>query len=115
MKELSEDTGISFVCQLFAITDKEALTYCDNRVYVELNTNNTDSLKNAAMLLGFYDLQPDMGSNRYWLNYKSKIIDERFFEAYKKLTETRWVLSAYMSTHFEPVLDDSIRPMETKE
>jgi len=105
LTQLAEDRNISFVCQLFTITDKEALTYCNNGVYVELKGRDPELLKQAAFKIGFTDMQADMGNNRYWLTYKSKMIDERFFEAYHELTKIPWVLSAYLNTYHEPELE----------
>lgn len=110
--QLEKDKGIAFVCRVFAITDREAITYCNNNVYVELNGNQADSLKKAALDLGFSEMRPEMGNNRYSLNYKSKMIDENFFEAFKKLTELPMVLSAYLNTYFEPVPDVPVKTSE---
>lgn len=112
LSQLEEDDGISFVCRLFTITDKEALTYCNNMVYVELNGRDPEPLRKAALKLGFSDMQEDMGNNRYWLRYESKMIDEPFFDAYKKLSELPWVISASLNNYFEPELDV---PVETGE
>jgi hypothetical protein len=101
LAQLKADKGISFVSQLFSIAEKGTMTYCDNRVYVELKGNQPDSLKNAALALGFSNMQADMGYNRYWLTYESKIIDEGFFEAFKKLTELPWVMSAHFNHYME--------------
>jgi hypothetical protein len=102
---LAADSGIAFVSQVIAITDKEAITYCNNEVFVELNGNHPEELKKAAMVLGFSGMQPEMGNNRYSLRYASKMIDERFFEAYEKLTKLPGVLGAYLNTYFEAQLD----------
>ena len=101
LAQLKADKGIAFVSQLFSIAEKGTMTYCDNRVYVELKGNQPDSLKNAALALGFSNMQADMGYNRYWLTYESKIIDEGFFEAFKKLTELPWVMSAHFNHYME--------------
>lgn len=105
LAQLAEDRNISFISQLFTITDKEALTYCNNRVYVDLKGRDPELLKQAAFKIGFTDMQVEMGNNRYWLTYKSKMIDERFFEAYHELTKLPWVLSAYLNTYHEPELE----------
>lgn len=105
LKTLMNMPAVSLVSQLFSITDKSLTTYCNNNIYVELNGNNLDSLKETALSLGFKNMRADMGNNRYWLTYDSKIVDEAFFEAYKKLTESPWVLSAYFDTYREVSLD----------
>jgi hypothetical protein len=102
---LAADSGIAFVSHVIAITDKEATTYCNNEVFVELNGNHPEELKKAAMALGFSDMQAEMGNNRYRFTYKNKMIDERFFEAYEKLTKLPVVLGVYLNTYFEPQLD----------
>mgnify|MGYP000669174062 CR=1 FL=1 len=105
LKALVNMPAISFVTQLFTITDKQIPTHCNNNVYVELNGNNPDSLRKTALSLGFKNMRADMGNNRYWLSYETKLVDETFFEAYKKLTESPWVLSAYFDTYMEASLD----------
>ena len=72
---------------------------------MELNGNNPDSFRETALSLAFKNMRADMGNNRYWLSYETKLVDETFFEAYKKLTESPWVLSAYFDTYMEVGLD----------
>ncbi len=105
LKALVNMPAVSLVSQLFTITDKQIPTHCNNNVYVELNGNNPDSLRKTALSLGFKNMRADMGNNRYWLSYETKLVDETFFEAYKKLTESPWVLSAYFDTYMEVGLD----------
>jgi hypothetical protein len=113
--QLEGDKTIQFVCRLFAITDREVPTYCNNSVYVELKGNDPEPLRKAAAELGFVDLRADIGSNRYWLSYKSKMIDEGFFDAYRRLTETPWVLSAYFNTYMDAEPDSRVRPAEAND
>jgi hypothetical protein len=105
LKALVNMPAISLVTQLFTITDKQIPTHCNNNVYVELNGNNPDSLRETALSLGFKNMRADMGNNRYWLTYDTKLVDETFFEAYKKLTESPLVLSAYFDSYMEVGLD----------
>ena len=113
LAQLKADSSF-VVCQLFTLSDRQMTAYCDSRVYVELNGNNPDSLRKAAAAIGFFDLQPDMGSNRYWLRYQSKTTDEQFFEAFKKLTELAWVRSAYFNTYREAEPDSRVSPAMDK-
>jgi len=110
LARLEADKGISFVCLLYSIAGYDNLSYCDNRVYVELNGHDSESLRNYASELGFTGWQADLGSNRYWLTYKSKMIDEAFFEAYEKLVRSTLVLSANLNSYHEPELDDRLMP-----
>lgn len=102
---LAADSGIAFVSQVIAITDKEATTYCNNEVFVELNGYHSEDLKKMALSLGFSDMQAEMGNNRYGLKYASKMIDERFFDAYEKLTKLPGVVGVFLNTYFEAQLD----------
>ena len=112
LAQLKADKGIAFVSQLFSVAEKGNMSYCDNRVYLELKGNQPDSLKKAAMALGFSNMQADMGNNRYWLTYESKIIDEEFFEAFKKLTELPWVMSAHFNQYMEHEPDRDVIPVK---
>lgn len=100
-KRLKEDKGIGFIAQLFTIGDRQAFTYCNNQVFVELKTNQPDSLKKAALAIGFTDMRAEMGNNRYSLTYPGKMIDENFFEAFRKLTELPGVMGVYFNHYYE--------------
>jgi hypothetical protein len=110
MKQLKQNKGIAYVCQLFSITDRQVVTYCKNNVYVELDGNNTAGLQDAALQLGFSNMQADVGSNRYWFTYKSKLLDESFFEAFKKLTECPLVKSVFFNHYVEAEIDYGLKP-----
>ena len=100
-KRLQADKGIAFISQLFRISDRQALTYCNNQVSVELKTNQSDSLRQAVLAIGFSFMGADIGSNRYTLSYQGKMIDEEFFEAFRKLTELPGVMGVYFNHYFE--------------
>lgn len=106
--QLTNDTCIRFVCNLFTQMNKNRITFCNNEVYVELNTTNIEDFKKQALALHFANIRTDMGSNRYWLTHAGKLIDESFFEAFDKLTKNPFVLSAHFNTYHEPELDNKI-------
>ncbi len=109
--QLTNDTCIRFVCNLFTVMNKHRIAFCDNRVYAEINIEDVEDFKKKAKALGYIDIQADMGSNRYWLTHQSgKLIDDGFFEAYEKLTQHPLVLSAHFNTYFEPELDNKVKP-----
>ena len=99
--KLRADKGIAFISQLFMITDRQAFTYCNNQVFLELKVNQPDEIKKAALAIGFSDMQADMGNNRYSLTYQHKMIDEDFFDAFRKLTELPGVMGVYFNHYFE--------------
>ncbi len=108
--QLTNDTCIRFVCNLFTMMNKNRIVFCDNRVYAEINVEDAEDFKKKAKALGYIDFQADMGSNRYWLTHQSgKLIDDGFFEAYEKLTQHPLVLSAHFNTYFEAELDNEIK------
>ena len=100
-RKLRADKGVGFIAQLFTIGERQALTYLNNQVFVELKTNQPDSLKKAALAIGFSDMRAEMGNNRYVLTYQSKMIDEDFFEAFRKLTELPGVMGVYFNHYYE--------------
>ncbi len=109
LQQLTNDSTIAFVCQLFTVVNKNRIAFCDYRVYAEITINKPEDFKQTAFALGFTDIRADIGSNRYWLTYKSKMIDEDFFEAYKKLTENRLVLSAHFNSYYEAEWDNKMK------
>lgn len=107
--QLTNDTCIRFVCNLFTVMNERRIAFCDNRIYVGFNASNNDTLMEKAKALGFTNPQQDIGSNAFWLTYESKFIDDNFFEAYQNLTQDPLVLSAHFNTYFEPELDNKIK------
>lgn len=110
LSRMTKDETISFVGQVFSITDRDILAICNNNVYVEFYRNNIDSVKSAASRLGFINIESDFGNNRYRMTYQSKLIDERFFDAFKRLTETPGVLGVFLNTYMEAEPDASVKP-----
>lgn len=109
--QLTNDTCIRTVCNLFTMMNKNRMAYCNSEVYVELNTTDIENFKKEALKLGFANIRTDMGSNRYWLTHASaKLIDEGFFEAFDRLTRNPMVISAHFNTYFEAELDNEIKP-----
>lgn len=98
---LDQDSSIGFVCQLFTTTNKQRIGYCNNIVYAYIDVDKPDKFKKTAQELGFTDITEDVGYNRFFLTYKSKMIDEDFFDAFKKLTENKLVERAYFNTYME--------------
>lgn len=91
--------------------NKNRMAFCNNEVYVEINTTDIEDFKKKALALGFANIRADMGSNRYWLTHESgKLIDEGFFEAFDRLTRNPMVISANLNTYFEPELDNNVKP-----
>ncbi len=103
--QLTNDSTIAFVCQLFTVMNDSRIAYCDNKVYAEIDIDDADDFKKKALRFGFTDMRADNGSNRYWLTHESKLIDEGFFESYERLTKHPLVLSAHLNTYYEPTLD----------
>ncbi len=106
LQQLTGDSSISFVSQLFYTNrNPQRLSYCDNRVYADIDIEDPDKFRRTALKLGFSDIEIDMGNNRFWLTYPGKMIDEGFFEAFDKLTREKLVFGAYLNSYFEPELD----------
>lgn len=103
---LSQDTTIAFVSHYFAIGQKNSKITCNNQVYVELSINDISDFKEAAKKLGFTSIRPDMGNNKYFLTYKSKLLNKEFFEAFEKLTEESKVVMAGLNPYMQNVTLD---------
>lgn len=108
--QLTNNSSIRTVCNLYTVMNKNRMAFCNNEVYVELNTTDIEDFKKKALALGFANLRADMGSNRYWLTHASaKLIDEGFFEAFDRLTRNPMVISAHFNSYYEPELDNRIK------
>ncbi len=108
--QLTNDTSIAFVCNLFTVMNKNRITFCNNEVFVEINTTDIEAFKKQVLALGFANIRADMGSNRYGLTHAcGKLIDETFFEAFDRLTRNPQVLSAHFNTYHEPELDNNLK------
>lgn len=108
--ELTNNPSISFVCNLYTIMNKNRIAFCNNEVYVEINTTDVEEFKKKALALGFAKIRAYMGSNRYWLTHASaKLIDEGFFEAFDRLTRNPMVVSATLNSYHEPELDNKVK------
>ncbi len=109
--QLTNDSCIRFVCNLYTVMNKNRMAFCNNEVYVEINTSDIEDFKKKALALGFANIRADMGSNRYWLTHASgKLIDEGFFEAFDRLTRNPMVISANLNSYYEPELDNKVKP-----
>jgi hypothetical protein len=105
--QLTNDSCIRFVCNLFTVMNKDRIAFCDNRVYVEINVNDITEFRKQILQLGFAEIHSDIGSNRYWLTHASgKLIDEGFFESFDRLTKNPMVVSAHFNSYHEPELDN---------
>jgi hypothetical protein len=55
--ELTNNPSISFVCNLYTIMNKNRIAFCNNEVYVEINTTDVEEFKKKALALGFAKLE----------------------------------------------------------
>ena len=108
LMQLNKDTCIAFVCQLFTTTPKGAIRYCNNKIYTEIDINDPEDFKRKARKMGFVDVSIDISGNRFWITHKNKLIDEEFFNDYKKLTQHPLVLSASPNMYSEPELENKL-------
>jgi hypothetical protein len=109
LMQLTNDSTIAFVCQLFTVMNKNRIAFCNNKIYAEINNEDLADFKKKAAELGYTNISADTGSNRYWLTHESKLIDEGFFESYERLTKNPLVQSAHFNTYFEPEPDNYIK------
>ncbi|MFY7963782.1 MAG: hypothetical protein ACOVO1_02700 [Chitinophagaceae bacterium] len=107
--QLTNDTCISFVCNLFTVMNKNRVSFCNNEVYVELNTTDVEEFKKQALTLHFANVREDISSNKYWLTHAGKLIDESFFESFDRLTKNPLVLSVNFNSYHEAELDNEVK------
>lgn len=105
LRQLERDSGIAFIAQLFTVSHLDRLGYCDRRVYADIDIDEPEEFRSAAQRLGFTNIEIDQGGNRFWLTYKSKLLDEGFFEAFDQLTRNKKVRAAYFNSYYEPEPD----------
>jgi hypothetical protein len=106
LQQLARDSSIALICQLFSVGRQQTISYCDNRVYANIDIEDENDFRRRALRLGFSKIEIDMGGNRYWLTYPSKLLDKGFYEAFDRLTREKLVFGAFFNTYFEPVLDN---------
>lgn len=103
---LNQDTTVAYVSHYFSLGQKNSKIACNNKVYAEINIEDKDDFKNKAKRLGFIDMRQDVGYYKYFLTYKSKIIDKAFFEAFEKLTQEPKIVMAGLNTYIQNVTLD---------
>ena len=105
LKQLVRDSSISFVSQLFYTNrNLQRINYCDNKVIAAIDIDADYPVKFwlKARIRGFSSIETDEGYNRFWLTYPSKLIDDDFFNAFKKLTRQKLVFFANFNSYIAP-------------
>ena len=105
LKQLVRDSSISFVSQLFYTNrNLQRINYCDNKVIAAIDIDADYPVKFwlKARIMGFSSIETDAGNNRFWLTFPSKLIDEDFFNAFKKLTRQKLVFFANFNFYIAP-------------
>jgi hypothetical protein len=105
LKQLVRDSSISFVSQLFYTNrNQQNLNYCDNKVIaaIDIDTEYPERFWLNARIMGFSSIETDAGNNRFWLTFPSKLIDDDFFNAFKKLTRQKLVFFANFNSYIAP-------------
>jgi hypothetical protein len=105
LKQLVRDSSISFVSQLFYTNrNLQRINCCDNKVIAAIDIDADYPVKFwlKARIRGFSSIETDEGYNRFWLTYPSKLIDEDFFNAFKKLTRQKLVFFANFNFYIAP-------------
>ncbi|MEY3243054.1 MAG: hypothetical protein RIR11_4493 [Bacteroidota bacterium] len=104
LQQLESDTNVALVCQLFYTNrNQKKLDYCDNKVFADINIDieYPEKFRRKARRLGYSSIETDAGYNFFCLTYPSKVIDERFFKAFDRLTKKRLVFGAFFNPYFE--------------
>jgi hypothetical protein len=92
LQEISNDRLITLASNLFSFPFSKDKAYCENRIYIDVDENKLNKCKRVIQKLGFSFSKKENNEVDYWhIVYKSKIVDEAFFEAYKKIAKTYFV------------------------
>ncbi|MFY7964133.1 MAG: hypothetical protein ACOVO1_04495, partial [Chitinophagaceae bacterium] len=92
LQEINKDSLITLASNLFSFPFSKDKAYCENRIYIDVDENKLNKCKRVIQKLGFSFSKNENGEVDYWhINYKSKIVDEAFFEAYKKIAKKYFV------------------------
>lgn len=98
LKEIENDSLILFACNVFSLPFSEDNTTYDNQIYLDVDENRLNKCRRAIKKLGFDFAKSENGEVDYWyIVYRSKIVDEAFFEAYKTIGNFRYVSSASLN------------------
>lgn len=92
LQEIKNDSQITLASNLFSFPFSKDKAYCENRIYIDVDENKLNKCKRVIQKLGFSFSKNENGEVDYWhIVYKSKIVDEAFFEAYKKIAKKYFV------------------------
>jgi hypothetical protein len=92
LQEINSDSLITLASNLFSFPFSKNEAYCENRIYIDVDENKLNKCKRVIQRLGFNFSKKENGEVDYWyIVYKSKIVDEAFFEAYKKIAKKYFV------------------------
>lgn len=92
LQEIKNDSQITLASNLFSFPFSKDKAYCENRIYIDIDENKLNKCRRAIQKLGFSFSKNENGELDYWhIVYKSKIVDEAFFEAYKKIAKKYFV------------------------
>ena len=101
LQHLENDSNVAVICQLFVVNHQQRIGFCDQKVIAEIDIEDEEEFKRTARKLGFSSIEIDDGNNKFWLTYPGKLIDERFFEAFDRLTKEARVRAAYFNSYYE--------------
>jgi hypothetical protein len=92
LQEINNDSLITLTSNLFYFPFSKDESFCENRVYINVDENKLNKCKRTMQRLGFSFSKNENGEVDYWyIVYKHKIVDEAFFEAYKKIAKKYFV------------------------
>lgn len=107
LQQLTRDSSVAFVCQIFLIGRLQSIGYCNNRVYADIDIQDPEKFRQKALKLGFSNIEIANSNNRFWLTYPGKLLDEGFYEAFDRLTKEKLVFSAFFNSYYEHEVDNN--------
>ncbi len=98
LQEINSDSLITLASNLFSFPFSKNEAFCENRIYIDVDENKLNKCKRVIQRLGFNFSKNENGEVDYWyIVYESKIVDETFLEAYKKIAKKYFVNNILLS------------------
>lgn len=92
LQEIQNDSLIILASNLFSFPFSKGSAYFEHRIHIDVTENKLNKCKRIIQKLGFSFSKNENGELDYWhIVYKNKIVDEPFFEAYKKIAKMNFV------------------------
>ena len=92
LQEINNDSLITLASNLFSFPFSKSEAFCENRIYIDVAESKLNKCKRVIERLGFSFSKKENKEVDFWhIFYKHKVVDEAFYEAYKKIAKMNFV------------------------